>query len=102
VELDLNAIEARLAAASPGPWNLDSSLSAMFWHNRWIWPGEPGYPNVVRHWRLHAGKVYADSACEGWPQMQHDMEFIAHSYDDIAALIAEVRRLRGQTAASLS
>jgi hypothetical protein len=66
---DLKAIEERLAAATPGPWDA------------WL--------NQVRV-AAHRSSV-ASCAAKNGPE---DATFIASAPTDIAALIAEVRRLR--------
>lgn len=70
--INLNAIKARLAAATPGPWrrgdNRDGRGSATIYARRVV---------VVR---------YVDNA--------RDAILIANAPTDIAALIAEVERLR--------
>jgi hypothetical protein len=86
-ELDLDAIEARVNAATPAPWEVPTAN--VF---RVVAPGQPHhnaqsglappYP-----WRL---------ICETGPYDQEaaDFAFIAAARTDIPALVAEVRRLR--------
>ena len=76
VALDLDAIEARVNAATPGPWWVEQvgdfgDKSAVIECVRWR-----GYLNT-----LHLG--------EDTPTA----EFIAHAREDVPALVAEVRRL---------
>lgn len=76
--LDLDAIKARMEAASPGPWHHGE---------RCVWEvydvvvsdGDDGTGGAI-----HPG----------------DAEFIAHAREDIPALIAEVERLRGNIVAA--
>lgn len=68
--IDLDAIEGRLAAATPGPWYLDESL-------RGVEATTDGFPVEVVTWTTHADAV-----------------LIAHAPGDIAALVEEVGRLR--------
>ncbi|MHB8406220.1 MAG: hypothetical protein ACYDCJ_12435 [Gammaproteobacteria bacterium] len=63
--LDLDAIEARANAATPGPWDTDE------------------YDGGLRS-TVTAGPITSDE----------DYDFIAHARTDVPALIAEVRRLR--------
>lgn len=79
VDLDLAAVEARAAAATPGPWVVErcsdgrESISAPEWDGG-VW--------------VAATEDYAtDYATE-------DAEFIAHARSDVPALVAEVKRLR--------
>jgi hypothetical protein len=70
--LDLDAIEARSAAATDGPWWTDG---------------------------VGASRVYA-SGLDDWITVAGDLEtpdaeFIAHARTDMPALVAEVWRLRG-------
>lgn len=72
---ELNAIEQRANAATPGPW-VDTD------------------PRHIRHAEpnIYAGDyevadVYDNNGCD-------DSSFIAHARQDIPALIAEIRRLR--------
>ena len=81
VELDLDAIEARVNAATPGPWWVEQVgdfgvESAVIECVRWR-----GYLNT-----LHLG--------EDTPTA----EFIAHAREDVPALVAEVRRLTAEAA----
>ena len=81
VALDLDAIEARVNAATPGPWWVEQvgdfgDKSAVIECVRWR-----GYLNT-----LHLG--------EDTPTA----EFIAHAREDVPALVAEVRRLTVEAA----
>lgn len=74
MNLDLEAVRARLAAASPGPW--------------------------ARHGAdVHspAGLILhgADGESSVRQQADRDAEFVAHSRTDVAALIEEITHLRG-------
>lgn len=72
--IDLEAIKARLAAATPGPW-------AVF--NRCF---------VV----TRSGDVIVSTQSHPYQKrMDEDLALIAHAPADIAALIAEVEQLRG-------
>lgn len=90
--LDLEVIEARCDAASPGPWT-------------WKDWGAP----LSEHWTLQAppqardggpSKMYPDLGCpilqieERDSRRLRDHEFIAHAREDVPALVAEVKRLR--------
>lgn len=76
--LDLDAIEARAAAAISGPWTVGSPS-----HGRHaiVRPAD-GLPTIQDVW-----------VCDADAERQGTMQFIAHARDDVPALIAEVRRL---------
>ena len=80
-DIDLAPIKERLAKATPGPWRV--------WQN----PHKKSDVAVETAW--------SHSDCEGDTELITaylptcgDAEFIAHSPEDIAALIGEVERLR--------
>ncbi len=73
-EQELAAISARHAAASPGPWKVDDDEGCV------VGTGPDGGAVIKpQHW-----------VSDG------DLAFIAASWSDIAALLAEVRRLRAE------
>lgn len=77
----LAEIEAREAAATPGPWHrLDFAHDAND-----VWIG-PSFRNVI-------AQVVPDDASA-------DAAFIAHAREDVPWLLAEVRRLRAIEAAA--
>jgi len=97
-EDELNAIEARCNAATPGPWRIGTGNEG------------DGYfdecsvlcaDSVWRH-KLDRRRVIVSRGCYGGDdeafidQVRADMLHIAHSRTDIPALIAEIRRLRGE------
>lgn len=65
---ELQAIKARAAAATPGPWSVNNTD-----------------PDVV---------LDSDGRFVGRADEDADAEFIAHARTDVPALIAEVERLR--------
>jgi hypothetical protein len=65
---DIDAIKARLAAATPGPWAR---------HGSNVWPENSTGP-------LFIGR---DGTSEVRPQADADAEFVAHAKDDVAALV---------------
>ena len=84
--LDLEAIKARAAAATEGPWEWDD-------------------PGIGQHWscpKPWMEVVNADVACGPYCyggsvrpiESAADGQFIAHAREDIPALVAEVERLR--------
>lgn len=77
------AIRARLAAATEGPWTVDDDDPEYI-----IFPEKGGYDGLV------IAKV-ADQDGALFP-VEHNGQFIAHAPTDIAALLAEIDRLRGE------
>lgn len=78
-EPDLAAIEARLQAATPGPWDC-----TFYSPNDSVWCGNLEIAEV---------RVYTGTNEAAYKNVENG-EFIAHAPEDIAALLAEVRRLR--------
>lgn len=83
-DFELNAIRERLAAATPGPWRAEYS-------------GITG-PVVVDAESIDARDHVA--RCPHY-RGQADTDFIAHAPTDVAALLAEVERLRAGWAAAI-
>ena len=84
--MDLQAIEARLEAASPGPWKAQPFEDE----------GSPivgsGHEVGLVAYALRSGAV-----CDKWydkPQCEADSEFIAHAPEDIRALLDAVKAVR--------
>ena len=78
--LDLDAIKARLAAATPGPWEEEREGG--------------GYPTGVVY-----GPDCTVTSCDSEPGTIHQCTnaiFIANAPSDIAALVAEVERLKAE------
>lgn len=79
---ELNAIEARAAAATPGPWWVyDDGRSA----------GVVNGDGSTYH-RPYRAMICGGDAHEGYFDGP-DADFIAHARTDVPALVAEVRRL---------
>jgi hypothetical protein len=101
--LDLDAIETRANKAAPGPWRWRQCVKIDGLYNPFT---------TTRHWAItdphsDAAKqitnpylilLEADPATEeGVPfDQMPDFQFIAHAREDVPALIAEARRLRGE------
>jgi len=83
---DLPAIEARLAAATPGPWRRLVDGDA-------IWAGNV-YVALVRN----SDGVYHHPNAPESQEAADNANLIAHAPADIAALVTEVKRLRLQVA----
>lgn len=84
-EDELKAIEARANAARPGPWK---KLAAET--DTWLFVDGP-VGNITSREYWHCEKEKQPTRA----QDESDFDFIAHAREDIPALIAEVRRLRG-------
>lgn len=86
--LDLDAIKARLEMATDGPWEWNP--------RRTVLEGWAGDPAVYRY-TTEVLEVLVDpgTPVDVWLS-DDDANFIAHAPTDVAALIAEVERLRQQ------
>lgn len=74
--LDIEPIKARLAAATPGPWQTIVTVET-----------DIGTEHLVT-------EADMDASCIGTSPQAADADLIAHAPTDLAALIAEVERLR--------
>lgn len=85
--IDLDAIQARADAATPGPWEADLDPGA---ETRGVWPTGPGEEIIIG----------AYVAADGFDsvQFQHgtdeNLEFIAAAREDIPSLVSLVRELQ--------
>ena len=77
--MDLQAIEARLAAATQGPWDVETIP-------------ETGESRVVV--RSNTGDPMLDVSVATHGVRAEDAEFIAHAPEDIRALLDEVKAVR--------
>lgn len=87
--VNLDAIKARLAAATPGPWEWSVRPKRHMLIHRF---SERGHLTVLE---TEGDSEYAEYPCAN----EADRAFIEHAPSDIAALIAEVERLRAERAA---
>ena len=92
--MDLQAIEARLAAATPGPWKAQDFVAA---------PTEDAGSAVVKQGNggLVAYALRSGAVEHEWydkPQCDADAEFIAHAPADMRALLDEVKAVRDAVA----
>ena len=74
---ELEAIAARAAAATPGPWIGGRAASLL----------TPRFVYEVAYRRDLEAR-------DSWTAWEHNAEFIAHTREDIPALLAEVERLQ--------
>lgn len=97
-EEQLAAIEARVSAATPGPWywvwRLGNVRLESRCRNARNTIGNP-FVMVFRRWRMQAARPWfrnADrDAMEPYEGQHPDANFIAHAATDVPALISEVR-----------
>jgi len=92
--LDLTAIEARLNAATPGPWRAKQMNRPE--HDPWFFVLDaagrgPVVETVVAQTKYLVGPE---------EQQRADVEFIAHAPSDIAVLVEHVKALRAALAPS--
>jgi hypothetical protein len=86
---ELDAIEARANAATPGPWERGATLRERDGKVTTFSEEASVYPPLGE-----AGPVAVATVAE-----YDNASFIAHARQDVPALVAEVRRLRGLLAA---
>ena len=83
--LDLEAIKARAAAATEGPWEWDDPTIGQHWSRPEPWA------TVVDDEVNCGGYCYGGSSSP--IKSDADGQFIAHAREDIPALVAEIERL---------
>ena len=91
-ELDLDAIRARAEAATPGPWEPDTSVRG----DCVVWGPDGQFlltQQAEPHWLPDANGAPRQVAFD---VDRRDCEFIAHAREDIPALLAEIERLRAK------
>ena len=99
MKVDLDAIKARLEAATTGPWRVepDSRPDIL---TVWTVDGTGGYFDGgqilrnTRRWKSDVTGSLHVAEFAKYANGMEDAEFIAHAPEDIAALVAEVERLR--------
>ena len=89
--LDLEAIKARAAAATEGPWEWDNPTIGQHWSRPEPWA------TVVDDEVNCGGYCYGGSSSP--IKSDADGQFIAHAREDVPALVAEVERLQAKVAA---
>ena len=98
--LDLDAIETRANAATPGPWGFydGDNYADVAADLQQTSPGSYSYREKIA--RLEDENYWDDLAHEdddedrAPEQMAANAAFIAHAREDVPALLAEIRRLR--------
>ena len=103
--LDLDTIEARANATTPGPWGAYTfGGDTLIEIAADLAETGTGYRARRGICRLEDEPLDNDpqhrewTAEEDWAQVRADAEFIAHAREDVDALLAEVRRLRDELA----
>jgi hypothetical protein len=87
-DAELAAIEARVQAASPGPWR-------SWIEGRDHYGGDDVVSTASGEFYFYVRTYLEDRPIEeNRRQSTADQDFIAHARDDLPRLIAEVRRLR--------
>lgn len=87
-ELNLDAIQARLDAATPGPWVADGTEISQHWSRPEPW--EPVATNDI------ACMAYCYGGQARGIENSYDAEFIAHAREDVELLVARVRELEAE------
>lgn len=100
--LDLEAIKARAAAATEGPWEAvtchesEQKTRSEYVRGALLEPDAPA-SGLWMTWKPDSLTVGNLTAMTGdGPHGEADAEFIAHAREDIPALVAEIERLRAQ------
>lgn len=94
--IDINAIEKRCNAASPGPWTAGDHRRRNDFDRLIFSPREVKYANgfapiTIAEARLDTDPLATESPV---PQAVANAEFIAHARQDVPALLEEIKRLR--------
>jgi hypothetical protein len=87
---DLDAAERRADAATPGPWKSYVEGRDNESGDSFIRTGDPEQPHLY----ISYGEWPEDQRQANEQRRANDMDFIAAARQDVARLIAEVRRLR--------
>ncbi len=94
---DLSQIEQRLLAVSSGSWFVSLKHSETYYRPnptvKRTFEDADGHPQTRSVATVGNGNA-SDPKDPRWIQQARDAEFIAHAKNDIARLLAEVRRLR--------
>ena len=85
--IDIDAIEMRVKAATPGPWTTGAD-------KKWS--------DVFPPWALVINGTHPLIELESGPQGTADAEFIAHARTDVPALLAKVAELTAERDAALA
>lgn len=86
-ERELAAIEARAAAATPGPWEWSERVRLVS-RSRWVGDASPEVSDDAEPLPI----IVTDGGV--YPPHGADRPFLAHARTDVPTLLAEVRRLR--------
>jgi hypothetical protein len=90
--VDLDAVQARVDAATEGPWAWEQTGDK---DNSWAVGCVMDEDEQPLSGRLETGQgIVVEGVCEGIDHNPADAEFIAHARTDVPALIAELRVAR--------
>lgn len=92
-ELELNAIAARAAAATPGPWRNHDTHLGQYGYAATVLSGK-GNDTDLRAWLPSMSQKPWDEARNVWA----DAAFVAAAREDVPALLAEIARLNALAA----
>jgi 4-hydroxyphenylpyruvate dioxygenase-like putative hemolysin len=90
--LDLDAILARAAAATPGPWGTQRDLAGAY--------TVQARPRTTRYGMENDGDIATLAADRTDAENYANARFIAHAPADVKAMAAEIRCLRAELAAA--
>jgi hypothetical protein len=92
--LNLDPIEARAAAATPGPWGTQRDLAGAY--------TVQARPRTTRYGMENDGDIATLAADRTDADNYANARFIAHAPADVKAMAAEIRRLRAELATARS
>jgi hypothetical protein len=91
-EQQLDAIEARANATTPGPWGTHRDLTAAY--------TVQARPRLTRNGTDHEGDIATLTPGRTDDESYANARFIAHAPEDVRALLAEIRRLHAELASA--
>lgn len=94
--LDLDAIEARETAATPGDWGYYDGGDYADIASDYQPTGPGSYTFAQSIARIEADEYEAEDDDEAADRMRADAEFITHARTDVPNLLAEIRRLTAE------
>lgn len=101
--LDLDAIQARVDKATPGPWRSNEPLKGWIEAPNCCDRG-PMHIADIRGWGHLTGRGHGAHAMDEASAIavhEANADFIKHAREDVPALVAEIRRLRSATTPSM-
>jgi hypothetical protein len=90
--IDLDAVQARVDAATKGPWIIGFSMGAPLCLHT-----EPPPASAAEWAHREWARDPRNTICTfGPPRHQQNADFIAHAYTDVPVLVAELRAARDE------